>query len=86
MRVISVLALNVLFENQLNWVEELGITRSLTQLFFTSAANRIILILFQITYHSRTKKDNSNMRTLYLSAYEVEEFESWLSSLRLGRE
>lgn len=25
------------------------------------------------------------MRTLYLSAYEVEELESWLSSLRLGR-
>ncbi|KAK2563133.1 Tyrosine-protein kinase abl-1 [Acropora cervicornis] len=41
-------------------------------------------LCFQITYHSRTKKDNSNMRTLYLSAYEVEEFESWLSSLRLG--
>ena len=38
---------------------------------------------FQIAYHSRTKKDNSNSRTVYLSAYEVEEFESWLCSLRL---
>ena len=37
----------------------------------------------QIAYHSRTKKDNSNSRTVYLSAYEVEEFESWLCSLRL---
>ena len=39
---------------------------------------------FQVTYHCRTKKDNSNTRTLYLSAYDVDEFESWLSSLRLG--
>lgn len=41
-------------------------------------------LCFQITYHCCTKKDKSNMRTLYLSAYEVEEFESWLSSLRLA--
>jgi len=41
-------------------------------------------LCFQITYHCHTKKDNCNTRTLYLSAYDVDEFDSWLCSLRVA--